>query len=101
MACGEFWSNIGTSIITYLCLLVISCIVVSVTMSGTVEQLSAAMRKVTYGLAVIYVVRFVALSRRRLRDAGRSTKAYLWLLLPGVGILIFITRLCGKSVLTN
>ena len=101
MGGGEFWANIGTSVITYVCLLVISCIVVSVTMSGTVEQLSSAMAKVALILAVIYAVRFVALSRRRLRDAGRSAKAYLWLLLPGIGTLIFIIRLCGKSVITN
>ena len=40
----------------------------------------------------------LAITVRRLRDAGYSPKSFFWLLLPGIGSIAFIVRLFSKSV---
>lgn len=48
-----------------------------------------------YSLAAL--IPGLAITVRRLRDAGYSWLSYFWLLLPIVGWIIFIVRLCKKS----
>lgn len=40
----------------------------------------------------------LAITVRRLRDAGHTWLSYFWLLLPVIGWIIFIVRLCKKSI---
>ena len=40
----------------------------------------------------------LAITVRRLRDAGYSPKSFFWLLLPGFGFIAFLVRLFSKSV---
>jgi uncharacterized membrane protein YhaH (DUF805 family) len=42
----------------------------------------------------------LAVTVRRLRDAGRSWTQLFWLLLPIAGLIILIVRLCEPSVAT-
>jgi uncharacterized membrane protein YhaH (DUF805 family) len=95
---GEFWSEIGMSVIGYLCLCIVACIAISLLVPGTVEQLSNYTAIAALVFAVFHGLRIVALTRRRLRDAEYSAKSYLWLLLPVVGWIIFLIRLCKTSV---
>ena len=52
-------------------------------------------------LATVYsiaaLIPGLAITVRRLRDAGYSAKSYLWLLLPIVGWTVFVIRLCAKT----
>ena len=57
----------------------------------TVVELAVAV------MSLLCVISLAALSRRRLRDVGYGAKSYLWLLLPVVGWIIFLARLCSKS----
>ncbi|MBE6974718.1 MAG: DUF805 domain-containing protein [Ruminococcaceae bacterium] len=95
---GEFWSEVGISVIGYLCLIIVACIAISVLVPGTTEELNSYTGWAALAFAVFHVLRIVALSRRRLRDAEYTAKSYLWLLLPVVGWIIFLARLCKKSV---
>ncbi len=54
-------------------------------------------------LATVYsiaaLIPGIAITVRRLRDAGYKWTSYFWLLLPIVGQIIFIVRLCKPSVI--
>ena len=43
----------------------------------------------------------IAMAVRRLRDAGYSAKSFFWLLIPVLGMVAFIARLCEKSYTTE
>ena len=95
---SEFWSTFFTSLIGCLCTLIILCILVCVVVPGEVEDLVKIMYWVNLGNSLFWFVHIVAMSRRRLRDGGFTAKSYLWLLLPGVGLFIFVVRrLCAYS----
>ena len=53
------------------------------------------------GISSVYscasIVPLLAITVRRLRDAGYSTKSFLWLLIPVIGQIAFLARLCSKS----
>ena len=98
MEVGSFWSEIGIRLIGFLCAAIFLCILLSVALPGDTEEIIALVEIVLPIFAVIWAIPMVALTRRRLRDAGLSAKTYLWLLLPVVGWIIFIVRLCARSV---
>ena len=95
----EFWSSFFSSLMGAFTTLIVLCILVTVTIPGDVEELKEIMKWVTLGNNLFWFAHIVAMSRRRLRDAGLTAQKYLWLLLPGVGTVIFIIRcLCARSV---
>jgi uncharacterized membrane protein YhaH (DUF805 family) len=94
---GEFWSELGVRLIYLVCAAIILCIAIVVLIPGTTQELIAITDVAVPVLAVIWAIPIIAMTRRRLRDAGYSAKSYLWLLLPVIGWLIFVLRLCGKS----
>ena len=98
LTAGEFWSEIGMRIISLLCAVIVTCILISVCLPGTSEDKLAVTNIVTPLLALVWFIPMICMTRRRLRDAGHSAKSYLWLLLPVIGWLIFLGQLCGKSI---
>ena len=70
MNAGEFWMEVGVRIIYFLLGMVVLTIVVSVTVPGNVEFISRRSNRVTVGYGALCALSVVALSRRRLRDAG-------------------------------
>ena len=98
MAVGEFWMEIGMRLIYFLLGVVVLTIIVSVTIPGDVASLSQLSSRLVMIYGAICALSAVALSRRRLRDAGCSAKTYLWLLLPVIGTVIFLVCLFKKSV---
>ena len=95
---GQFWSEIALGIIGFFCAMIILCMVLSATMTGSVEEIIDRTYVWLRLISIFWVIRFAALSRRRLRDAGYSAKSYLWLLIPVIGQIAFIARLCAKTV---
>jgi len=95
---GQFWTEIGMRLIGFFCCMIILCIVVSVAIPGDVEQISEIVNKLLSILSILWLIPIIALSRRRLRDGGYSAKSYLWLLIPVVGWIAFVSRLCSKTV---
>ena len=82
MNAGEFWMEVGMRAIYFLLGMVVLTIIVSVTVPGDVEFISRLSNRLTVGYGALCCLSVVALSRRRLRDAGFSAKSYLWLLVP-------------------
>ena len=95
---GEFWSEVGTRFISWFCALIMLCILVSVFVNADAAMLNLIMEIIAAVTLLIYAVSVIALSRRRLRDAGLGAKTYLWLLLPVIGWIVFIAKLCANSV---
>ena len=94
-----FWSEVLTRAISYLGAVIIMVLILCTTVKGTEEELN---RLCIYGaivLAVVWCIPFVRLTRMRLRDAGIGPKAYLWLLLPVVGWIVFACLMCAKGQL--
>lgn len=95
---SKFWLSFFTSLVGCLCTLIIFGILVVWLFRGKVEDLSGVMYMVYIANSLVWFMHIVAMSRRRLRDAGFTAKSYLWLLLPGVGLFIFVVRrLCAYS----
>ena len=94
---AQFWSELVILIIGFFCATIFLCIILSVAVPGDVEDV----RDLTYALLPVFgsvwAIRILALTRRRLRDAGYSAKSYLWLLLPGIGVIAFLARLCSGT----
>ena len=95
---GQFWSEIAIRVIGFFCAVIILCIVLSVTMPVDVERVVALVNILVPILGVLWSIPIIALTRRRLRDAGYSAKSYLWLLVPIAGLIVFIVRLCSGTV---
>lgn len=98
MTAGEFWSDLGIRLIELLCAAILVCILVAVLVPGTTEELVTVSNIAVSVPTVFWFASTAAKTRRRLRDGGYTAKAYLWLLLPGIGTIVFIARLCAKSV---
>ena len=77
------------------------CFVISVTVPWDTESLIELIDRIMPFLALVWMIPIAALTRRRLRDAGFTAKSYLWLLLPVVGWVIFLVRLCRDTAEEN
>ena len=96
---AEFWSSFFSTLMAAFATLIGLCILVCVAFPLEMEEIKAIMYWVTLGNNLFWFMHIVAMSRRRLRDAGFTAKSYLWLLLPGIGTFIFVLRrLCARSV---
>ena len=95
---AQFWSEIAIRFIGYFCASIILCIVVSVGVPADTEEALALVNILLPILGIIWLIPIIALTRRRLRDAGYTAKSYLWLLIPVVGQIVFIVRLCCRTV---
>jgi len=95
---GQFWSEIAIRLIGFFCAAIILCIVLSTTMQADTEEIIARVNIFVPILGILWSIPIIALTRRRLRDAGYSAKSYLWLLIPVAGLIVFISRLCSATV---
>ena len=94
----EFWSELFMKLVGFFCASIVLCIVISVTVPWETEAIIDLVHILVPFLGVVWLIPIVALSRRRLRDAGLPVKTYLWLLLPVVGWIVFVIKLCAGSV---
>ena len=94
---GQFWTEIAMRFIGYFCAVILLCIVVSAALPLDTEEIIALMDILIPILSILWLIPIIILSRRRLRDAGYSAKSYLWLLLPVVGTIVFLIRLCART----
>ena len=94
---GQFWSEIAMRLIGYFCAVIILCIVVSAKVQGDTEELVELVNILVPILGVLWSFPILALTRRRLRDAGYTARSYLWLLLPVAGWIVFVIRLCSRT----
>ena len=95
---GQFWAEIPTRIIGFLCAVIILCIMLSASMTADTAEIVARVNILVPILGVLWMIPMVALTRRRLRDAGYSAKTFLWLLVPVAGLIVLIVRLCAPTV---
>ena len=95
---AQFWSEIAIRFISYFCAVIILCIVLSASMTADTADIVARVNILAPILGLMWLIPIAALTRRRLRDAGYSAKSYLWLLLPVAGWIVFVIRLCSRTV---
>ena len=96
---GEFWSSFFASLMGSFATGILLCIVLVLMVPGEVEELAWLAEWVSMANSLFWFMHIAAVSRRRLRDAGFTAKSYLWLLVPGLGMIVFIFgRLCERSV---
>ena len=95
---SQFWSEIALRFIGFFCAVIMLCIGLSVAMPEEPEKISALMGMLVPILGVLWMIPIVVLTRRRLRDGGHSPKNYLWLLIPVIGWIMFVLRLCAPTV---
>ena len=98
MTASKFWSEFALKCISFFCALIVMIMILSASLPVSTKTLTQIVNYSAIALAVLWCIPIVRNTRRRLRDAGHSAKAYLWLLLPVLGWIWFIILLCTKSV---
>lgn len=99
MTASAFWSECAVKVISYVCALIVMTMILSIALPVETETLTDIAHKAAIVLALLWCIPIARNTRRRLRDAGYTAKAYLWLLLPVIGWIVFIALLCAKSTL--
>jgi uncharacterized membrane protein YhaH (DUF805 family) len=97
MSVGTFWMEVGTRAVSYLCAVIVMTMILSAVLPGSVRQVNQICIYAAIGLATIWAIPFIRFTRMRLRDIGFSPKAYLWLLLPVIGWIVFAGLMCRKG----
>ena len=98
MTAGAFWSDCFIKAISCFCSIIVMLILLSVILPFSTERINQIAGYVSIVLAILWCIPIARNTRYRLRDAGYGPKAYLWLLLPVIGWIIFIAVLCAKSL---
>ncbi len=98
MSAAVFWSELCLKIISYFCAVIIMILILSSVLDETTERLTLIVEYVALGMVPLWCIPIARNTRCRLRDAGYTAKAYLWLLLPIVGWIVFIVLMCAKSL---
>ena len=93
-----FWSECATQAIGCFCSVIGMLILLSVIIGDDMEKINRFAEYGTIALIVLWSIPVIRNTRYRLQDAGYGKKTYLWLLLPVIGWIIFIVRLCAKSL---
>ncbi len=97
MTVTAFWSDCAVRVISYLCALILMTIVLSVVLPVSTQLLTNIADVAAIVLAVLWCIPVIRNTRRRLRDTDHTAKAYLWLLLPVIGWIVFVALLCKKG----
>ena len=98
MSVASFWSECGIKVINWLCTVIVAAMILSATLPLPAVDLTRIVEYVALVMALLWLIPIARNTRFRLRDAGYGPKAYLWLLLPVIGWLIFIVILFAKSI---
>ena len=98
MTVSIFWSECVTQAIACFCSVIGMLILLSVIIGDDMEKIKRFAEYGTIALIVLWSIPVVRNTRYRLQDAGYGMKTYLWLLLPIIGWIVFIIRLCAKSL---
>ena len=93
-----FWSECATQAIGCFCSVIGLLILLSVIIGDDMAKINRFAEYGTIALIVLWSIPVIRNTRYRLQDAGYGKKTYLWLLLPVIGWIIFIVRLCAKSL---
>lgn len=93
-----FWSECATQAIGCFCSMIGLLILLSVIIGDDMEKINRFAEYGTVALILLWSIPVIRNTRYRLQDAGYGKKTYLWLLLPVMGWIIFIVRLCAKSL---
>ena len=97
MSRNLFWNEAGIRVISLLCAVILAAVAICIVVPADVQTLTLICEITACVLTLLWAVSLLAMTRRRLRDAGYGAKSYLWLLLPVIGWIVFICRLCAKS----
>lgn len=97
MSRNLFWNEAGIRVISLLCAVILAAVAICIVVPADVQTLTLICEITACVLTLLWAVSLLAMTRRRLRDAGYGPKSYLWLLLPVIGWIVFICRLCAKS----
>ena len=92
-----FWAAIVTWAVTDFVLLMTLSIVAMFALKLTSEEAVRFGRTASFVYGAASILPLLAITVRRLRDAGYGPKSFLWLLLPVIGQIAFFARLCTNS----
>ncbi len=95
---SRYWQAIGWDCVLRLLLIFVVPLAAVHCSDLTLRQIHTAMQFVYNLYGLCFCVALLSMTVRRLRDAGYTAKALIWLLVPGIGMLALICRLCEVSV---
>jgi len=94
---SEFFNALLWFILTNLILMIGLAIILIACFGFDADKTVMWVETITriYDLAAL--IPMLAITSRRLHDAGYSMKSLFWLLIPGFGLIALLARLCLKS----
>lgn len=97
MSRASFWSEAGTRAVSFLCAVIVMVIILCVVVPADTQRLNDICILASIGLGIVWAIPFIRFTRMRLRDTGRSPRAYFWLALPVIGWVVFAGLMCAKG----
>ena len=94
---SEFCNAWMWYIITGFLLMISSCIILITCFDIDAQTTAEMSERLLSIFGFVSLSPCLAITVRRLRDAGYSPKSFFWLLVPGIGFIAFLTRLFSKS----
>ena len=92
-----FWIALGVHILLNF-LLRFCMVIMSVSLFHLAPEVAVQYsHQLWFVFSIFWLIAFIAMTLRRLRDAGYSAQSFFWLLVPVIGFVALIARLCEKS----
>jgi len=95
---SRYWQAIGLELILRLFFIFVVPLAVVFCSDLTAIEIYTAIQLVYNLYGLCFFVALLSMTVRRLRDAGYSAKTLFWFLLPGIGAVALLCRLCEASV---
>ena len=95
---SRYWQAIVWECVMRLLFIFVVALTVVLCTDLTAQQIYSAIQVVYNLYGLCFFVAMLSMTVRRLRDAGHTAKALFWFLLPGIGAVALLCRLCEASV---
>ena len=82
----------------YFIFCMVLCLAIAGFLELSVDQMSSTFRILSSLYSTAYLLPYLAMTVRRLRDAGYHSKLLVLWIIPPVGFLAILARLCSNSV---
>ena len=96
-----FWTALLMHFVVVLFLQILVLVFLILATKMQTYEVQIVLEITNFIVAISSVCPSLAITARRLRDAGYSLRSMFWLLLPGLGFIAILARLCSRSVVSK
>ena len=94
----DFWISLLVHFIVVLFMQMLVLVLLILLTEMNAHEVLIVLSIQNFAVALCSICPCLAITARRLRDAGYSLHSMFWLLLPGIGYIAILARLCDRSL---